>query len=322
MKDVNRSGGRGLGASALVALALLALGIGACEQKAEQPMSAQKAARLTAYTTFYPTTYFAERIGGEHVRVVNPCPPDADPAYWMPDDETLVDYQAADLIVINGAEFEKWVAKVSLPMAKVVDTTEPLKGEFITLTDGVTHSHGPAGKHTHVGIDGHTWLDPINAKRQAAVIKAALVKACPDQAEAMESNFAKLGADLDKLDARLKEVSKKIGERALIANHPAWNYVARRYGWTLKTFHLDPEEMPDDETIAQIKAHLAAHPAQIILWEAEPTPEIESRFREELGLTSVVYTPGESIDAEAVKAGEDFLTIMNVNVDRLGEAFE
>jgi len=312
----------GLRTPAVLTLALMTLGIGACERKTDKPAAAAKAEPPTVYTTFYPTAFFAQRIAGDHARVVNPCPADADPAYWMPDDNTLAKYQAADLIVINGAEFEKWIAKASLPMAKVVDSTAPLKDELIKLDDVVKHSHGPMGEHTHTGTDGHTWLDPINAKTQAEQIKTALLKACPDQAEAIEANFTSLVADLDKLDARLNAVSKKIAAQPMIANHPAWNYLARRYDWTLKTFHLDPEEMPDDETIAEIKAYVAEQPARFILWEAQPTPEIETRFSEELGLTSIVYTPGEAIEAEQSKAGEDFLTIMNANVDRLEKALE
>ena len=322
MKDAIRNRSCGFRTPAIVTIALLTLGIGACEQKTDTQAAPAKGTPPTVYTTFYPTSYFTERIAGGHAHVVNPCPPDADPAHWMPNDKTLASYQAADLIVINGAEFEQWVAKASLPMAKVIDSTKPLTDELITLADHVRHSHGPQGQHTHAGIDGHTWLDPINAKKQAAQIKAALLKACPDQAAAIEGNFAGLAADLDQLDARLKAVSKKIGDRPMIASHPVWNYLARRYGWTLKTLHLDPEQVPNDKTIAQIKAYLSEQPAHVILWEAQPASEIERRFREEFGLTSVVYAPGEAIDAEALKAGQDFLTIMNANVDGLVEVFD
>ena len=34
--------------------------------------------------------------------------------------------------------------------------------EFLVVK-GVTHSHGAGGAHTHDGVDGHTWMDPILA---------------------------------------------------------------------------------------------------------------------------------------------------------------
>ena len=48
------------------------------------------------YTTFYATTYFTERIGGDRVKVVCPLPADADPIYWKPDSEAIAAYQLAD----------------------------------------------------------------------------------------------------------------------------------------------------------------------------------------------------------------------------------
>jgi len=43
------------------------------------------AEKLIIYTVNYPLAYFTERIGGEHVKVVFPVPPDMDPAFWKPD---------------------------------------------------------------------------------------------------------------------------------------------------------------------------------------------------------------------------------------------
>ena len=157
--------------------------------------------RPTVYTTFYPTTYFAQRIGGDVAQVVCPCPADADPAYWMPKDEAIAAYQKADLIVINGASFEKWLPKVTLPESRIVDTARPLRDTLIKLEQAVTHSHGPEGEHVHHGIDGHTWVDPMNAKTQAREILKALVRKLPAQKVAFERNFAALAKDLDVLDA-------------------------------------------------------------------------------------------------------------------------
>ena len=292
-----------------------------CERKQAQPKAAEKPQVAVVYTTFYPTTYFAERIAGGKVKVVNPCPADADPAFWMPDEETIKAYQDAALIIINGASFEKWIEKVSLPPSRIVDTTAPLHDELIVIAGAVTHTHGPTGQHSHEGIDGHTWLDPINAKTQAEQIKLALVKHFPEHEQAFEAGYAELAKDLDALDARHKALAAKLGEHFLLCSHPAYNYVGRRYGWKLKNFHLDPGEIPDEAAFAEIKEFLAGQPSGHMLWEAPPLEKIAARFREELGLESIVFSPCEALDAEALKNGEDFLTVMNGNVDRMEQAF-
>jgi len=75
---------------------------------------------LTVYVVNYPLQYFSERIGGEAVEVHFPVPPDVDPAYWNPDILTIQKYQKADLILINGAGYAKWIRKTSLPQSKLM----------------------------------------------------------------------------------------------------------------------------------------------------------------------------------------------------------
>ncbi len=270
------------------------------------------------YTTFYPTTYFAQRIAGELVTIVNPCPPDADPAYWMPDEKTVEAYQKADLVVINGASFEKWVDKVSLPESRIVNTTRPLKDEFITLKNSVRHSHGKSGEHTHEGIDGHTWLDPVNAKIQAGQIRDALAKLQPDQKAAFDKNCDALAKDLDALDARLKAVAEKIKDLQLLANHPAWNYIARRYGLKIETFALDTGAAPSEETLIKMREFLMKSRATYMLWEEQPAESAAKPLAQEFGLKHIVFEPCESLSPEDAKAGRDYIKRMNENIDRLG----
>ncbi|MCK4342385.1 MAG: zinc ABC transporter substrate-binding protein [Phycisphaerae bacterium] len=313
----------GLGMAAVVALSAGLILTTGCESKTEKRDQAQP--KTTAvYTTFYPTTYFAERIAGDQVKIVNPCPADADPAMWMPSDKQLEEYQSAALIVINGASFEKWVDKANLPPSRIIDTTKPFKDEFITFKKSVTHSHGPEGEHTHQGIDGHTWLDPVNCMRQAEVIRDALNKQFPEHRAAFEKSFAELTQDLTRLAARHTALGETLGDTFLLCSHPAYNYVGRRYNWRLENFHLDPEEMPADEMWNEIKAFLDGQPpeqrARLMLWEAEPTTEIAKRMKDELGLGSVVFSPCEALDADALAKGENFFTVMNANIDRLESA--
>jgi zinc transport system substrate-binding protein len=262
-------------------------------------------------TTFYPTLYFTQRIAGDLVTATCPVPEDEDAIFWQPDEETVGRYQAADLIVVNGAEFEKWVAKVSLPASRVVNTAKPFEKDFIRFEKAVTHSHGPAGKHAHVGIDGHTWVDPVNAKVQATQIHAALRKLLPDEKEKLDAGLASLLADLDELNAGFGALS---GRPPLLASHPAYNYIAKRYGWDLANLNLDPETMPSDEEFTKIAGILETHPAKFLLWEADPKPEIAARFRDELSIESVTFSPCELMSAEDLAAGEDYLSVMKANL--------
>lgn len=303
-----------------VTAGLLALGLvlglnSGCERQATQT-AAESAEPITVYTTFHPTTYFAERIAPENVTVVNPVPAEADPATWDPADEVLAEYQAADLIVINGADFEEWVGYASLPEGRIVDTTAPIKDDLIRSEHGVTHAHGPEGEHVHEGeYDGHVWLNPLLAIQQATVIRDALLQRLPDQRETIEENFAALIADLNALDERLRTLKPRVTATTLVANHPAYDYLAGQYGWNVTSFHFEPDAMPDDEALAELRAFQQENNATLILWESEPAAPIAEAMENLFGLKSVVYAPGER-----VASGEDYLSVMQANLDRLEAA--
>jgi zinc transport system substrate-binding protein len=272
------------------------------------------------YTTFYPAQYFAQRIAGDKLEVVCPVPEGEDPIFWQPDDQARAAYQQADLVILNGAGFEKWAATANLPASRVLDSAKPLEAEFIRYEDAVTHSHGPGGEHAHEGIDGHTWLDPLNAKIQAEQIKLELVKRWPEHAAGFEWNFAQLADNLDNLDADLRGFAELAATAPMLASHPAYNYLARRYQWKLKSLDLDPDTMPSDEAIAKIRTLQVDFPARILLWESPPRPEIAARLAEELKLKSIVFSPCELLSAEDREASRDYLSVMRANNARLNLA--
>ena len=102
--------------------------------------------RLRIYTVNYPLAYFAERVGGDLVKGALPVPQDVDPAFWNPSAEEVAAFQAADLILLNGATYAKWVPKVTLPRSRLVDTSASFADRYILIEDAATGRHG-RGRH-------------------------------------------------------------------------------------------------------------------------------------------------------------------------------
>lgn len=281
-------------------------------------------AKPVVMTTFHPTTCFVRRIAKDRVTVSCPLPQDADAAFWNPPREVIARFQAADLVIVNGADLEKWIATASLRSSRLVDVSKPFADSFLRIENAVTHSHGAAGEHSHEGIDGHTWLDPENARIQAKEILRALDRRFADDAAARAEfamNHAALDAELAALDAGFRGLGKQKGG-ALYASHPAYNYLARRYGWKVINLDLDPGEMPGDEKIAALRFGLSERPGKYLLWEAEPLPEIAARMKSELGLESIVVDPGENPSAKDLESGLDYLAIQRRNLASLATCFE
>jgi len=135
--------------------------------------------RLVVYTVNYPLQYFAQRIAGDRAKVVFPAPPNVDPAFWQPDAQTVVAYQGADLILLNGAGYAQWIDRVTLPRRRLVNTSAGFRERYLRVDDAITHSHGPAREHSHSGTAFTTWLDFSLAAEQARSISKALTSLRP-----------------------------------------------------------------------------------------------------------------------------------------------
>lgn len=289
------------------------LALASCRAEKPEPSAKERA----VLASFYPLAWFAQRIAGEAVDVGCPVPPEADPAVWRPSRDDVLALQGATLVLVNGASFERWLDEVSLPEGRVVDTSRGFADRFLKHR-AVTHSHGPGGEHTHEGIDGHTWLDPHNAKLQAQAVHDALARAFPEHAATCAKGLAALHADLDGLDAALQALGPRLAGTKLVASHPAWGYLAARYGWTLVGVDLDPARAPTADEQDRLRG--ARGDAQaIVLWESEPDPRARDAVAA-LGIANVVFSPCETLAPAAVAAGEDYLTVMRANVARLEAA--
>jgi zinc transport system substrate-binding protein len=267
---------------------------------------------LKVFAVNYPLLYFAERIGGEHMESIYPIPADIDPAYWVPY-QALEEIQKADLILANGADYAKWMGKVSLPASKVVNTSEAMTGKYIKVEEGVTHSHGAEGEHVHYGYAFTTWLDFKMALAQAEAVKNAMVNRMPKQKDAFEKNFNALKADLESLDMQMSETAGNLPEIAIFASHPVYQYLARAYGLEIISEHWEPGENPTDDQWKEFRHNLDHHPANLMLWEGEPTDEVKSKLKE-LKVETVLFNPCSNKPESG-----DFLDVMKKNIERLNQ---
>lgn len=266
---------------------------------------------LSIFTVNYPLQYFAQRIGGDRVEVTFPAPAGEDPAYWSPGPETVADYQRADLILLNGVGYAKWLERATMPAGKLVDTSAGFEDRWIPLDEGPVHTHGPEGEHSHKGYAFTTWLDPELAIEQARSVAAALVEAEPEHREEFEAALESLVVDLQDLDAILESAALEIGDAALLFSHPVYQYLVARYGLSSRSVHWEPGESPDEELWQELESILTNHPAHWMIWEGEPAGTTVERLQE-LGLKSVVYDPS----ANTPEAG-DLLSVMRSNAEAL-----
>jgi zinc transport system substrate-binding protein len=282
----------------------------ATNEVAPQPTSGEDGV-LSVYVVNYPLEYFAKRIGRDRVMVTSPAPAGEDPAFWSPDAEAVLAYQGADLILLSGAGYAKWVEVATLPRSKLVNTSAAFEDRLIRVESDLTHSHGPEGEHSHGETAFTVWLDLGLAVEQARAITEALAAARPEHAAVFEEGFSSLERDLLAVDAELAELAAEGRDRAVLGSHPVYQYLARRHELDLASVHFEPDEFPDEAAWSGLEALLNEHHAGWMLWEGEPLAEIASRLQD-AGVESAVFDPCGNRPSEG-----DFLTVMRSNVDNL-----
>jgi len=271
-------------------------------------------AEMVVYTVNYPLAYFAGRIGGESVSVHFPAPEHVDPAFWKPDPEIIAAYQSADLILLNGAGYAGWIAQASLPRRKLVDTSRSFRDAYLPGEETPVHQHGPAGEHAHGQIAFTTWLDPEQAIAQARAIETVFAKRHPQDASGYSKRADALVSDLERLDCELAASVGVLANEPLLASHPVYAYLARRYGFDLRSVTWEPDVDPGEADWQALDALLAEKPARWMLWEASPTETIRQKL-EARAVGVIVFELASNRPGQG-----DYLSIMNANVLALGHA--
>ena len=289
----------------------------ACGQMDRKPeTSKKKTGPLEVVAVNYPLQYFAERIGGEQVKVTLPVPEDEDPADWRPMGaparEFIAKTQEADLILLNGAGYAKWIKYGSWRETQLVHTSLAIKDSLLEIgkEHQAAHKHGKDGKeHSHAAMAYTLWLNPQLAVRQAKAIQDAFAREKPDQKEMFAANYEKLEADLLSLG---KDMPKS--ETPLLASHPVYQYLERRFGLKLKSVHWEPEIAPPAEEWEVLKATLQKYPATWMIWEGDPLPETARQLRE-MGVEPILFDPCGNVPTEG-----DYLTVMRASFINLQKA--
>jgi zinc transport system substrate-binding protein len=216
--------------------------------------------------------------------------------------------------LLNGARYAKWVDKVSLPQLKLVNTSVAFQEKYIVGDAGTTHSHGPAGEHSHGGVAFTTWLDFSQAAQQAKAIAGALARKRPELAAEFQRRYALMESELLELDSEMQSIGRRAGGKPLLASHPVYQYLKRRYDLNLGSVMWEPDVVPDRSSWLRLQKLLGEHPARWMLWEAEPVSETEQRLSA-MGVSSLVFSPCATTPADG-----DFLTVMRANLQTLSSA--
>jgi zinc transport system substrate-binding protein len=219
---------------------------------------------IGVFVSILPQKQFVERIGGDAVKVQVMVRPGESPATYDPTPQQMVALAGAAAYFRIGVPFENvWIPKIqnTQPQVRIVDTREGIELQ-------------PMGKAGHVGdhdaqsgsggaLDPHIWTSPPLVKQQAATIRDALIALRPAERARFEAGYAAYAAELDALDAELRQMLAGKTERRFMVFHPAWGYLAHSYG--LEQIPIEAEgKDPGPKALAKLIEHAKTDGVRVI----------------------------------------------------------
>jgi len=274
---------------------------------------------LVVYASFYTMKDFASKIGGEKIRLNSMMPMGADAHSWEPTPSQISSLESADVFIFNGAGMEHWAPKVldtirNQSLVVVATTAE------IDLQEGTCENHDIGIFHTH-DTDPHVWLDPMKAKQQMQVIRDVFVQADPQNSDYFNENFERYAAELDRLDAEFREALSGLQNRTIIVSHEAFGYLCDAYGLTqVGIAGLEPNTEPSPARMAQIIELVNQYNISVIFFDGLASSRVVDAIARETGTRTAVLSSLEGLTDEQVAAGDDYFSVMRLNLQALKEA--
>jgi len=312
----------------IIALLLVSVMVACTSKNAEQPDGSGK---ITVYTSFYIMNDFTEKIAGDKANIINMVPAGTEPHDWEPTPKDIAGLNGADMFVYNGCGMEGWADKVieslNNPGLIVVETSGNIKAREAA---GHDHDHENETGHSdeneshasgEVGYDPHVWLNPQNAKIQMEAIKDGLIQVDPVNSKYYEDNFEYYAKKLDDLDQAYKEAVEKFTRKEIVVSHEAFGYLCDAYGLIQVAIEgISGDSEPTPAKMAQIIRFVKENDVKVIFFEQLASPKVAEAIARETGAATDMLNPLEGLSEDDLKAGKDYFSIMEENLEALKRA--
>ncbi len=299
-------------AVSVVTAATAALATGGCKPAPEGPPPG----RIAVVASFYPLAEATRQVGGERVAVTDLTPVGAEPHDLELDSRDVDRIEDAGLVVILGGGFQPAVdAAVHRrdgPTLVVIDALSALGGR-----------DGRPAPHLRPG-DPHLWLDPVLMRDVVDLVADRLGRADPGHRAEYRSRAAAYDGRLADLDRRFRDGLARCDRRTFVTAHDAFGYLADRYHLVQRAVvGLVPDQEPDPRTLGELADLVRRDAITTVFTEKLVSPRIaETIAREAGGVRVEVLDPLETLTREQIRAGADYLSVMEDDLRRLRAALD
>ncbi|MFO0978410.1 MAG: metal ABC transporter substrate-binding protein [Planctomycetaceae bacterium] len=210
-----------------------------CQQKPDEQGKAAAPQTSVVVVTSQVALEATKELAGSHYDVLKVVPGSTVSRLWTPESQDVKVMQKASLIFLQGAGYDPWKDRASLPGSRVTDLSRGIYDDFIRIPDAVTHQHGPEGKHSHPGTVWATWLNPELLLPQISTIETALAKKKPDAADEISKAAAVLRSQIQSQTEKIQALRTSLNGRkiSLMADNSNYLYLAKALGLECRYLH-------------------------------------------------------------------------------------
>lgn len=262
----------------------------------------------------------AQQVGGPHVRVTSLLSGYENEHTYAPKPSDLVAVRKAQLLFQIGIGLEVWVSSLvknaGSPSLRVVTTSQ---GIALVRDHPDHHGERPVSQEPESGGNPHIWLDPENVAIMLRHITEALSHVDPVHAAEFRQRQATYLQQLDHVQRELSARMKPISDRRFIAHHPAWPYLARRFGLQIVgTIQMQSGTEPSALHLQSLITTIKQTRVKVIVSEIQLSQKIPELLAKETNARVVVLTtlPG------GLPGTETYLDMLRHNVLQLANALE
>lgn len=299
---------------AILCAVLLTALIFVAYKRAPVVVPAEATHKLSVVTSFYPLYFFATQIAGDKALVYNLTPAGAEPHDYEPTAQDIARIEDSQLIILNGGKLEAWGDAIkSILQGK----------QTAVITVGDEFADKSFIENGERISDPHVWLDPLFAKKEAAVIARNLEKIDPANAAFFATNLAALNAKLDNLDKSFRAGLSNCQKKDIITSHAAFSYLAAEYGFNqVPISGVSPDVEPSPAELVGVADFVKKNQVKYIFFETLVSPKFAQTIANETGAQTLVLNPIEGLTDEEIAADHDYFTEMNSNLINLRIALQ
>ena len=282
---------------------------------------------LVAYTSIYPIYDFTKKIAGDRIRVELLVPPGAEPHGWEPSAKIISEIGHSQVFFYNGLELDIWAEKIGASLTKenvkCIAVAEADSIQPMIFNEEIKHGQEQLEEHHHGSYDPHVWLDPTIVEEMAKTIMDTFIEVDAKNKSYYQENFNAFQEQLQELDEDYKQALSKLKKKEFVVSHAAFGYMAKRYGLNqIAILGLAPQAEPSPAKLVELTSLIREYDLHTIFFERLSSPKVANVIANETGIKVEELNPIGGLTQEEMDRGEEYISIMRGNLEKLVKALQ